>query len=77
MRKRIHKVANFLAFNLLFFALYLNFIYKDPAVPVAEKNHQEAASASSGTLTDENPEKKQVPVTIIETEAAAPSKGTN
>jgi hypothetical protein len=29
MKKRIHRVLNFLAFNLLFFALYLNFIHKD------------------------------------------------
>jgi hypothetical protein len=29
MKKRISLVLNFLAFNLLFFALYLNFIHKD------------------------------------------------
>ena len=29
MKKRISRVLNFLAFNLLFFALYLNFIHKD------------------------------------------------
>lgn len=29
MKRRIRKVANFFAFNLLFFALYLNFIHKD------------------------------------------------
>ncbi len=80
MRKRIHKVANFLAFNLLFFALYLNFIYKDPAVPaVVEKNNQEAASAFSVSLTDEKPaEKKITPAVINKTaETIAPSKGTH
>jgi hypothetical protein len=29
MKRRIRKVANFFAFNLLFFALYLNFVHKD------------------------------------------------
>ena len=31
MKRRIRKIANFFAFNLLFFALYLNFIHKDKA----------------------------------------------
>lgn len=29
MKRRVSKIANFFAFNLLFFALYLNFIHKD------------------------------------------------
>lgn len=29
MKRRVSKIANFLAFNLLFFALYLNFVQKD------------------------------------------------
>lgn len=39
MKRRAFKVLNFFAFNLLFFALYLNFIHKD-------KNVQEALQAS-------------------------------
>ena len=36
MKRRVRKVANFFAFNLLFFALYLNFIHKDKSsFPVA------------------------------------------
>lgn len=31
MKRRVRKIANFFAFNLLFFALYLNFIHKDKA----------------------------------------------
>jgi hypothetical protein len=42
MKRRIRKVLNFFAFNLLFFALYLNFIHKD-------KNAQEALQASHAT----------------------------
>lgn len=52
MRKRVHKVANFLAFNLLFFALYLNFIYKDPSVVPTPAKAQQEPAAFSGALTD-------------------------
>ncbi len=45
MKTRVRKVVNFFAFNLLFFALYLNFIHNDknnlPSVSIAaghEKN---------------------------------------
>jgi hypothetical protein len=42
MNPRLFKIANFFAFNLLFFALYLNFIHKD-------KNVQQAISTSIQT----------------------------
>jgi len=42
MNPRVFKIANFFAFNLLFFALYLNFIHKD-------KNVQQAINASVQT----------------------------
>ena len=32
MNPRVFKIANFFAFNLLFFALYLNFVHKDKDV---------------------------------------------
>lgn len=32
MQKRLYQFFNFFAFNLLFFALYLNFIHKDAEV---------------------------------------------
>lgn len=35
MNPRLFKIANFFAFNLLFFALYLNFIHKDKKVQQA------------------------------------------
>ena len=35
MNPRVFKIANFFAFNLLFFALYLNFIHKDKDVQQA------------------------------------------
>lgn len=36
MKNRLRKVVNFFAFNLLFFALYLNFIHKDNSNEVAK-----------------------------------------
>ena len=52
MKRRFHKIANFFAFNLLFFALYLNFIHQDKSsVPVVTSNtKQQATAAFSGTV---------------------------
>lgn len=51
MKKRAFNLLNFLALNILFFALYLNFIHKDtntlPAVSVA------AAAASKRIASNE------------------------
>ena len=40
MNKRIYTLLNFIAFNLLFLALYLNFIYKDnqPVTAAVQQN---------------------------------------
>ncbi len=37
MKRRVRKIANFFAFNLLFFALYLNFIHRDKPLPLPEQ----------------------------------------
>ena len=42
MNPRVFKIANFFAFNLLFFALYLNFVHKD-------KNGQQAIITNAPT----------------------------
>lgn len=53
MKRRVRKIANFFAFNLLFFALYLNFIHKDSIiVPGAP---QQNAAAFSGTVGVDHP----------------------
>lgn len=59
MKRRIRKVVNFFAFNLLFFALYLNFIHKDkPNIAVAPSPSQVTNTAAlSGTVLVTNPEK--------------------
>ena len=52
MKRRVRKIANFFAFNLLFFALYLNFIHKDNATVPATTNMagQQNTAAFSGTV---------------------------
>lgn len=58
MKKRIRKVANFLAFNLLFFALYLNFIHQDKqAIINMDRTNKPSTAAFSGTMLVEHPEK--------------------
>lgn len=69
MKRRFQKIANFFAFNLLFFALYLNFIHKDKiAVFPVKETTKPAAAAFSGTTLVENPEqysiRKDVPATV-------------
>ena len=56
MQRRVRKVVNFFAFNLLFFALYLNFVHKDPQGNLPDPNQVLKNPAFSGTLitTDQN-----------------------
>ena len=58
MKRRIRRITNFFAFNLLFFALYLNFIHKDKAaVTPPEQTVQATASVRGGTVPVTHPEK--------------------
>ena len=58
MRTRLRKITNFFAFNLLFFALYLNFIHKDKQIVVTGSPAiKPTAAAFSGTVLVKNPEK--------------------
>jgi len=78
MKRRVRKIANFFAFNLLFFALYLNFIHKDKSgLPIATQTaSQQNAAAFSGTVLVDNPEttleKKNVS-TVTTTVATTPN----
>jgi hypothetical protein len=59
MKRRIRKVANFFAFNLLFFALYLNFIHKDKTtIPGGDQTVQPKTAAFSGTVLVDNADQK-------------------
>lgn len=54
MKRRVRKIANFFAFNLLFFALYLNFIHKDKSPFPTDTTVQSKRAALSGTVLVEN-----------------------
>ena len=61
MKRRVRKIVNFFAFNLLFFALYLNFIHKENAnaetAPVATIVKPATTAGYTGTVLVQNPEK--------------------
>ena len=62
MKRRIRKIVNFFAFNLLFFALYLNFIHKDRTnndmAPTAVVSAPSTNGVTyTGTVLVQNPEK--------------------
>jgi hypothetical protein len=70
MKRRVRKIANFFAFNLLFFALYLNFIHRDKAMAATTGTTVSAsAEAFSGTtiVDNTNPvqEKKTEPAVVV------------
>jgi len=56
MKRRVRKIANFFAFNLLFFALYLNFIHKDKMAITGTPQNIQQNAAFSGTVLVDNPE---------------------
>jgi hypothetical protein len=74
MKRRIRRIANFFAFNLLFFALYLNFIHKDKgaSAATADQTVQPAASSFSGTVLVDHPEKYLEPKTATSVAATHP-----
>jgi hypothetical protein len=57
MKRRIRKIVNFFAFNLLFFALYLNFIHKDSTMVSPVPVQTNAAAVFNTTTPVQNPEK--------------------
>ncbi|MFN2438779.1 MAG: hypothetical protein ABR503_06230 [Chitinophagaceae bacterium] len=53
MKTRLSKVLNFIAFNLLFFALYLNFVHKDTSdLPALQPVHTNAAIKATVSVKD-------------------------
>jgi hypothetical protein len=57
MKRRIRRITNFFAFNLLFFALYLNFIHKDKAAVTPPEQTVQATASVGGTVPVSHPEK--------------------
>jgi hypothetical protein len=56
MKKRISRVLNFFAFNILFFALYLNFIHKDNNSQALPASKSTITASTKGTVLVDNPE---------------------
>lgn len=50
MKNRVRRIANFFAFNLLFFALYLNFIHQENDSVPEEKLVVEPTTTSPAAL---------------------------
>ena len=81
MKRRVRKIVNFFAFNLLFFALYLNFIHNDKVVAATvtasesnQANNNTNTAAFSGTVLVSNPEqylqkKNEVSLPTVQEEA--------
>ena len=57
MKRRIRKIVNFFAFNLLFFALYLNFIHKDKTVGEPVPVQTATPATVTGTVPVKDAEK--------------------
>lgn len=55
MKKRLFRILNFCALNILFFALYLNFIHKDNNT-IAPVQGARSASMQQGASLVANPE---------------------
>lgn len=56
MKKRISRVLNFFAFNLLFFALYLNFVHRDNNTQSLPATRSVVVGAANGTVLVSNPD---------------------
>jgi hypothetical protein len=74
MKRRVRKIANFFAFNLLFFALYLNFVHKDQSAmnSVGQVAITPEPAAFSGTTVQLNNQ----PATSNKQQGTASSTGT-
>jgi len=79
MKRRVRKIVNFFAFNLLFFALYLNFIHKDKSLVGAPNMAQQAVPAFSGTVMTEpanQPARNAAAVNTTATQKSQPEEVT-
>ena len=75
MKRRVRKIANFFAFNLLFFALYLNFIHKDKTAVLGGGEQTAQPKAAAFTVLVDNPEqylqKKNETTGVVSQQAAS------
>ena len=54
MKIRVRKIVNFVAFNFLFFALYLNFIHKDKPSAIEQGNIESTETPNKTVLVENN-----------------------
>ena len=73
MKRRVSKVLNFFAFNLLFFALYLNFIHKDKDVHEAMRSSHSVSSHATMLVKNSETSLQDGNDLIPEKQAAKPS----
>jgi hypothetical protein len=57
MKRRLRRIVNFFAFNLLFFALYLNFIHQEKAPAGIPVQTVQATASVEGTMPVSQPDK--------------------
>jgi hypothetical protein len=77
MKKRIHRVLNFVAFNLLFFSLYLNFVHKDRNLTEISAPRKTNTSVVQGTVLVTNPEEYLNKQNAKSVNSSAQVQGTN
>jgi hypothetical protein len=70
MKRRLHKIANFFAFNLLFFALYLNFIHRDKTA-VNTSNNKTTAFGQTVIIEANNTAKNNTAIMPVQQASAA------
>lgn len=73
MKKRVRRALNFFAFNLLFFALYLNFIHKDTESSSGIVVPQNGSVYNGSAITD-NPDIKPEDNNTVAQQQAVPVK---
>lgn len=79
MKSRVYMLFNFFAFNLLFFALYLNFIHKDAAAAIPMESSPATAhiNSSSGPVKSVAKEKKDAQKTTKNVAPAVKEDGAS
>ena len=79
MKKRVSVFLNFIAFNLLFFALYLNFIHKDAVASpaITQQMHSSIEASLPGQSLESVGTKESVSPAGEKTIVAAKEEGVS
>lgn len=80
MKRRVRKIANFFAFNLLFFALYLNFVHRDKAVAAGAPAATTGAFGTSVIVSNNTSavsKKQETDMAVVKKEEKTVSRAEN